>query len=502
MFVSAGRRLMEALSRDDTDVPREPIMSFLGGKPGAGKSQVIRALQALASSWKCSEAAGTVSYQGVAAQSANGETIHKFFGWRLGGFSKTQQVTAGQREKMCKLKLLIMDEVSTTDAKIIGMVDSSLRHIRNEPDLVFGGVDVLFVGDWLQQQPVAGVVVYVSVPPYCGHQHGDYFFQSRGIQAYSLVRNVVMLTENMRYRNDPEWRDILDRWRVGNYTQSDVDKVNSLCYTNSWRSRNLENESFCPIHVTSNALRSQLNALSLRAYGNTHHIDLHRFPAVVSRRKVDLDGTTTKSLKTIRDDKTAGMAIMLEIGLGAPVQCTKNTSRSLKLANGSIGFVTGFVPASTDKPVSTTHSVYTEVTHSKSPEVVFIKLRDYEDVQFFPFLPNGVVPVRLRYEKSVKVQLPNRSFSINIIQVPVIPAYSITTEKCQGMTLEKIVLAPLRHATRRSPQRSSFYVAATRVKSLRQLYLMEKLSLEELTSYFTPNPAAMAETRRLEALEQ
>ncbi|OWY91429.1 LOW QUALITY PROTEIN: hypothetical protein PHMEG_00039996 [Phytophthora megakarya] len=91
-------------------------MSLLGGKPGAGKSQVIRALQALASSWKCSEAVGTVSYRGVAAQSVNGETIHKFYGWIF------ENAATGQREKMCKLKLLIMDEVSTTDAKIIGMI--------------------------------------------------------------------------------------------------------------------------------------------------------------------------------------------------------------------------------------------------------------------------------------------------------------------------------------------------------------------------------------------
>ncbi|EGZ07101.1 hypothetical protein PHYSODRAFT_373075, partial [Phytophthora sojae] len=132
------------------EVSRESLVSFLGGQPGAGKSQVIRALQELAASWNSSDVVGTVSFQGVAAQSVNGETIHKFFGWGLRGFSKTQPVSLELREKIIKLRLLIVDEVSTTDVKFIGMIDSCLRHIRNKPDLLFGGVDVLFVGDWLQ----------------------------------------------------------------------------------------------------------------------------------------------------------------------------------------------------------------------------------------------------------------------------------------------------------------------------------------------------------------
>ncbi|OWZ23607.1 hypothetical protein PHMEG_0001459 [Phytophthora megakarya] len=71
----------ETFTLDDSTASRESLVSFLGGLPGAGKSQVIRAIQALATSWAGSNTVGTVSYQGVAAQSVNGETIHKWFGW-------------------------------------------------------------------------------------------------------------------------------------------------------------------------------------------------------------------------------------------------------------------------------------------------------------------------------------------------------------------------------------------------------------------------------------
>lgn len=46
-----------------------------------------------------------------------------------------------------------------------------------------------------------------------------------------------------------------------------------------------------------------------------------------------------RSLRSIRDGKIESMAIVLEIAIGAPMQCTKNVSRSMKLANGTIGHV-------------------------------------------------------------------------------------------------------------------------------------------------------------------
>lgn len=96
--------------------------------------------------------------------------------------------------------------------------------------------------------------------------------------------------------------------------------------------------------------------------------------------------------------------------------------------------------------------------------------------------------------------MPQRSFTVVVKQVPLVPAFALTSEKRQGLTVIKIILGPLRHSTRHSPQRSSFYVAVTRVKTLCQLYLMEPLSLS-LLKYFTPRQDAMQENSRLEALE-
>ncbi|KAF4139664.1 hypothetical protein GN958_ATG11149 [Phytophthora infestans] len=78
MFANVGKKLLKSLLLGH-DV-NEQIVAFLGGKPGAGKSRVIGALQVLAQKWKSEESIATCAYQGVAAQAANEQTIHKLFG--------------------------------------------------------------------------------------------------------------------------------------------------------------------------------------------------------------------------------------------------------------------------------------------------------------------------------------------------------------------------------------------------------------------------------------
>lgn len=74
-------------------------LGFLGGLPGAEKSQVIRALQVLADKWRYTGAVTTTAYQGVAAQAANGETIHKVFGWTINRPRPNWSPTIEQKER-------------------------------------------------------------------------------------------------------------------------------------------------------------------------------------------------------------------------------------------------------------------------------------------------------------------------------------------------------------------------------------------------------------------
>jgi hypothetical protein len=251
MFVLAGAALLRDFqSEEGCRPPRqdsEQFKGFLAGLPGAGKSQVIKALQDLAVSWERPNAVKTMAFQGVAAQAANGETIHKCFGWRLHGVDDNWRPNADQEQTFAAVKLIIIDEISTTYAKFIGQIDICLRKIRQR-DAVLGGIHTLFVGDWLQQLPVEGKAAFERYPasrslssrrnPHeneRGQQKSVACLQHvRGTIVYEQMTTVVILTENMRHRSDPTWAAILDRWRFGTYTQADIEVVNQTCHNRQW----------------------------------------------------------------------------------------------------------------------------------------------------------------------------------------------------------------------------------------------------------------------------
>ncbi|KUF86431.1 hypothetical protein AM588_10001147 [Phytophthora nicotianae] len=287
------------------------------------------------------QAVATAAYQGVAAQAANGQTIHKLFGWYVN--SRRQWApTSEQKDRFSRLKLLILDEVSTCDVSIIGKIDSSLRKFLDRSNAVFGGVHVLLVGDWLQPLPVAGQPAFMSADELLESRSrqqsntSDYLDRLLGINAYKALTSVVILTENMRHQHDPVWRTILVKWRVGNYDQKDIDLVNDIAYSKNWTSSAASLESYCPIIVTSNALRVEFNFSTLRSFCQKSNVPLHRFPATVRRPRHPLTKFQRKSLGSIRDDKISGMPINLEIALGSTVQCTKNVSTTFNWQMGQL----------------------------------------------------------------------------------------------------------------------------------------------------------------------
>ncbi|GMF32032.1 unnamed protein product [Phytophthora fragariaefolia] len=386
------------------------------------------------------DSVATAAYQGVAAQAANGRTIHKLFGWNVNS-RKRWTPTNEQKERFAKLRLLIIDEVSTCDVSIIGKVEVSLRLLLDNPSKLFGGIHVLLVGDWLQQLPVAGQPAFIAASEILHAHNGrdagsaDYLDRVRGINAYRSLNFVVILAENVRHRNDEVWKRILDKWRVGRYDDADIAYVNKIAYNENWTSDRADKTSYCPIIVTSNAIRVEFNSSALQAFCRESGAVFHCFPAQVTRPHHHLSNIQRKLLTCIREDKTSGMPISLEIAVGSMVQCTKNVSNHFKLANGCIGTVVAITPAQNDDIRVRVVDGVEEHQHSLPPEVVFIRLKDYSDRSFHPEFPFGVVPVCQRYERGISVKLPDRQFSVCIRQVPLVLAYSLTTEKCQGLTL-------------------------------------------------------------------
>jgi len=129
---------------------------FLTGEPGAGKTFVINQYIA----WL--EAAGipvaVTASTGIAATHIGGMTLHA---WARIGIKDQlthrdiDAIASNEKanKRINKAKVLIIDEISMLDGKVLEMVDMVCRAVRQTAQ-PFGGLQVIFVGDFFQLPPV------------------------------------------------------------------------------------------------------------------------------------------------------------------------------------------------------------------------------------------------------------------------------------------------------------------------------------------------------------
>jgi hypothetical protein len=141
--------------------PPEAPNVLLTGDPGAGKSYSIDTVVELARIMGAGYVP-TTSYNGIAAFMIDGTTLCSLLGIS-GALANHPKATHNvNQDKIHQIRqalhsdtmcLFIVDEVSTLDAPIIAMIDIRLQQTMQNT-LPFGGVAILWVGDFNQLGPV------------------------------------------------------------------------------------------------------------------------------------------------------------------------------------------------------------------------------------------------------------------------------------------------------------------------------------------------------------
>ena len=129
---------------------------FLTGEPGSGKTHTINRYI----SWLHDhniQIAITAS-TGIAATHINGSTVHSWSGIGIKRKLTSRDLSdIGKKgrvaQRVKKAHVLIIDEVSMLTADALMMVEAVCRKIRNDK-VLFGGLQVVLVGDFFQLPPV------------------------------------------------------------------------------------------------------------------------------------------------------------------------------------------------------------------------------------------------------------------------------------------------------------------------------------------------------------
>lgn len=216
---SQVRGLMEAIENSNDSF-------FITGKAGTGKSTFIHYF-AQATQKKVL----LTAFTGVAAVNVHGQTLHSFFQLPLKPLVpgdheiKIFGDLSEKRKIIERVQTIVVDEVSMLRADLLEAIDHSLRKNGGNPDLPFGGKQLIFVGDLFQLPPVLDQTDEIERELFKDPYDSEYFF---GSPAYRhLNPRFFEFTEAHRQQGDPRFVELLDRIRMCEADEEALRLINS-----------------------------------------------------------------------------------------------------------------------------------------------------------------------------------------------------------------------------------------------------------------------------------
>ncbi|XP_076872151.1 uncharacterized protein LOC143522232 [Brachyhypopomus gauderio] len=418
----------------------DPFHVFISGPGGVGKSVLIKAIH-----YEACRILSRLSQNpdetrvlltaptGVSAYNIDAATIHTSLS--IGTDTKLPYQPLGDekinalRTKLGKLDILIIDEISMVDHKLLAYIHGRLRQIKQCGDYsAFGKVSIIAVGDFYQLSPVKGKSLY-SEPV--------------GVNLWQNHFALAELTDIMRQK-DAAFAELLNRLRKRQkcdpLLNTDINKLKQ-CETG-------EGECTTNLHI----------------YATNEEVDDH------NRRMLQLICSETTVIeaqdydripKTGRFQRVKGhhgnmcntcLSRSLHIGINARVMLLKNIDVSDGLVNGAFGTVNAIhVNAGEDFP----SKIYVTFDNERAGTAVKAKNQCLQpDLQ-------KATPIEPDEERVTKSGGIRRQFPLKL-------AWACTIHKVQGLTVDKAVVS-----LKKIFAPGQAYVALSRVTSLQGLIIQD-----------------------------
>ena len=199
---------------------------FITGKAGTGKTTFIKGIQEIVDKNFI-----VLAPTGIAAMNVGGQTIHSFFGlpFEAIGPDTEFEVSREKRDVLIHTDTIIIDEASMVRCDWVDGIDRFLRSLM-KTHLPFGGKQMLFVGDLFQLPPV---VVYGSATAdMLQDMYGSgtpYFYKANVMKRMNLPK---IEFQKVYRQKDLRFLEILDRMRLGENTNEDLEILNGQVSSN------------------------------------------------------------------------------------------------------------------------------------------------------------------------------------------------------------------------------------------------------------------------------
>lgn len=173
-----------------------PLRMFLNGPGGTGKSRVINALTDFLQRRNQSRRFRLCSYTGVAAKNITGMTLHSAL--LLNHRAKKGVVTQTNHDLISMwqgVDYMFIDEASMVGSKLLVQINNALCRAKEEQS-AFGGVSIIFAGDFAQLPPVGDSQLFSRVRTLSGSEAVQKHVQGKLL--WFSVDVVVILQQVMR----------------------------------------------------------------------------------------------------------------------------------------------------------------------------------------------------------------------------------------------------------------------------------------------------------------
>nr|XP_039258260.1 uncharacterized protein LOC120334820 [Styela clava] len=432
----------------------EPYRIFLSGPGGVGKSHVIKLIQhdtrryfALSRTVDPNDVTCLLcAPTGVAAFNIDGITIHSALlltnrkassGHDGISFEKLNTL----RSHLGRLRVLIIDEISMVSSDMLLNIHKRLQVIKGNA-APFGNVSVLAVGDLFQLPPVCQPQIFCPVSDET---------MRLGRSLWNDYFHLHELDEIMRQKNDRNFAELLCRIRLGNQTRADIDTLRTREIHLS--DLNYPKEALHVFAHNNDVDNWNLFKLNKLIQSGPEKIVI---PAIDDKK----EGLSLISLRAsgvkLKRFKTGGLHTVLEIAVGCRVMLLYNIDTSDGLVNGVMGTVQYI--AKNDKEFVI--SILIKFDNDNVGRKAMAKSRWKRQ---HPLL----VPITRREAKFEKAYGKGAQVSRN--QFPLTLGWAVTIHKCQGITLNKIVV----NTKGKKFGCGQVYVALSRVRKLENLYLTD-----------------------------
>jgi hypothetical protein len=449
-------RAFRIVANHSTTSKCDQLKMYLGGIGGTGKSQVIKALRQFFEQRGEAHRFLILGPTGTSAALLGGSTYHSTLGLFLTEIANNPNILQ-IKANLDGVDYIFIDEISMVSCRQLYRISARLSQVFGVCDEPFGGINVLFAGDFAQLPPVGGSSLFSG---FVGTQVDSALnINSQeaaiGKALWHQVTTVVILRENMRQKTqtveDACLRTALLHMRYGGCTEDDITFLRTRIAGKRPEQPKVSSKDFrnvaviCGVHTQ----KDTINQLGCERFAADTGQKLIHFYSIdrwgkdrCSNRKKKMKPKYIRTMKTTQkivhetgeidyDDqleiwkldpgRTGHMAGKLSLCIGMPVIIRNNYATELCITNGQEGFVVGWQSC--------------RGPHGKLVlDTLFIRLDNPPQCVKLDGLPENVVPI-VKVTQTITCKFLNDlTESVERQQVSVQPNFAMTAHAAQGKT--------------------------------------------------------------------